>query len=125
MLGKVTSTGLYADIGNIPSIYFVKKHKNWYRSSEIVAGNVDTGYGVHLINKKWPLKKKYNLNILRFTHAGLLLISKQFTQFVWEEELQILGMPHFYLAFILLGIGSVISIIMFIFEKYVINKKNN
>ena len=57
MLGKVTSTGLYADIGNIPSIYFVKKHKNWYRSSEIVAGHVDNGYGVHLINKKWPLKK--------------------------------------------------------------------
>ena len=60
--------------------------------------------------------------------------TKGFAKFVWEENVQKLGMPHFYLgknslskfafycyflflAFIFLGIGSVISIIVFICEK--------
>ena len=64
--------------------------------------------------------------------------TKQFEQFTWEENVQNLGMPHFYLgklsiskfvlyiyflfpAFIFLGIGTAISIIVFIFEKV---KKN-
>ena len=82
MLSKVISTGLYADIGNIPTRYFVKEaeHKKWYRSSEIVAGNGDTGYGVHLINKKWPLKKVLsicikNYNVEHFTFRNIILIS--------------------------------------------------
>ena len=58
---------------------------------------------------------------------------KHFAKFVWEEEVQALGMPHFYLgkhsfskfllyfyilfpAFIFLGIGSVLSFIMFFCE---------
>ena len=64
------------------------------------------------------------------------MITKKFNTFVWEEELQSLGMPYFYLgiktfiissfvyflhilftAFIFLGIGKVISIIVFICEK--------
>ena len=62
------------------------------------------------------------------------MYSKGWEQFAWEENVQKLGMPHFYLgkhsltklvlyfyilfpALIFLGIGSVISIIVFICEK--------
>ena len=62
------------------------------------------------------------------------MASKKFGKFVWEEEVQALGMPHFFLgrhlvskfvpyfyilspAFIFLGIGSVLSIIVLICEK--------
>ena len=70
--------------------------------------------------------------------------TKEFGKFVWEEELKVLGMPHFYLgikqslllfiifygkilisAFTFLGIGGVLSIIMFICEKVVFRQKNN
>ena len=60
--------------------------------------------------------------------------TKEFAKFVWEENVKVLGMSHFYLGkhsvskfvlyyyflftgFIFLGIGSVISIIVFICEK--------
>ena len=57
MVRKVTSTGLYTEIGTVPEISVVteEEHKDWYRSSEIISG--DHPYGVHLSNKKWPLKK--------------------------------------------------------------------
>ena len=57
MLGKVISTGMYALIRTMPDPYFVPEedYKDWYRSTETVAGlNI---YGVDLSNKKWPLKK--------------------------------------------------------------------
>ena len=62
------------------------------------------------------------------------MYQKQFPKFVWEEELQKLAMPHFYLgkdlfypfssyfsfpALIILGTGSGISIIVFICEKLI------
>ena len=67
------------------------------------------------------------------------MITKQFNQFVWKENVQILGMPHFYLgknvvnigfiffiyliaAFMFLGSGSVISIIVFVCENLRIKK---
>ena len=57
MMRKVTSTGLYAQIGGTPSLRVVKveEWKNWYRSSTTVGGT--NPYGGHLINKKWPLRK--------------------------------------------------------------------
>ena len=56
MLRKVTSTGMFADIGGAPW-YFnsTEEYKYWYRSSETIAGN--NPYPGHLANKKWPLKK--------------------------------------------------------------------
>ena len=33
----------------------VEDYKNWYRSSETVSGTFK--FGIHLINKKWPLKE--------------------------------------------------------------------
>ena len=57
MVRKVTSTGLFVDIGAFPDscCTTVEEYKYWYRSSEIIAG--DNPYTVHLENKKWPLKK--------------------------------------------------------------------
>ena len=57
MMRKVTSTGLYAQIGGTPSLRVVKveEWKNWYRSSATVGGT--NPYGGHLLNKKWPLRK--------------------------------------------------------------------
>ena len=56
MVHKVTSTGLYADIGRVPWIFnSTEEYKDWYRSSETIAGN--NPYPGHLANKKWPLKK--------------------------------------------------------------------
>ena len=59
MVGKVTSTGMFADIGTYPDAWYVpvEEHKYWYRSSETIGGTYP--YGVHLGNKKWPLKKVY------------------------------------------------------------------
>ena len=54
MVRKVTSTGLYADIGTEPYVE-EEEYKDWYRSSETLSG--DNPYVVHLTNKKWPLKK--------------------------------------------------------------------
>ena len=71
--------------------------------------------------------------------AGLLMYQKQFPKFVWEEELQKLKLPHFYLgkdlkinfvlfpfssyfslaAFIILGTGCGISFIVFICEQLI------
>ena len=64
------------------------------------------------------------------------MVTKEFAKFFWEENVQALGMPHFYLgkqkhslskfvhlllllflAFIFLGFGSVMAIIVFICEK--------
>ena len=68
------------------------------------------------------------------------MLTKEFPKFVWEENVQALGMPHFYLgkhkhslskfvlylyflfpALIILGIGSLLAIIAFIFEKIYAN----
>ena len=57
LLRKVTTTGSYAQIGALPSqrVVKVEDYKNWYRSSETVSGTFK--FGIHLINKKWPLKE--------------------------------------------------------------------
>ena len=55
MVGKVTSTGLYADMGPWPWTVPEEDFKEWYRSTETFSGLLP--YGVHLTNKKWPLKK--------------------------------------------------------------------
>ena len=56
MTRKVNSTGLYAQIRNVPydPVSYEGGFKNWYRSSEIIVNLV---LSVHLANKKWPLKK--------------------------------------------------------------------
>ena len=54
MVSKVTSTGMFADIGSFP--YALEEDfKYWYSSSETIRG--DYPYAVHLANKKWPLQK--------------------------------------------------------------------
>ena len=53
-VGKVISTGMYADIAVVPYAY-EEDFDDWYRSSERVPGKLP--YGFHLSNKKWPLKK--------------------------------------------------------------------
>ena len=53
---KVTSTGMYADMGTLPLYALEEELKNWYRSTETIAGDW-IEYSVHLSNKKWPLKK--------------------------------------------------------------------
>ena len=68
------------------------------------------------------------------------MLTKGFAKFVWEENVEELKMPHFYLgkhslstflfltlkfvflAFIFLGIGSAISIIVFCCEKLFVKK---
>ena len=56
MVSKVTSSGLFAQIGTEPGWPTPEeKFKDWYRSSETIAG--DNPYAGHLANKKWPLKK--------------------------------------------------------------------
>ena len=74
-----------------------------------------------------------------FEQAGLLILTKDFNQFVWEEEVQVLGLPQFYLgdysiyllchfiytvhvlfqALFLLGVGSGLSVIVFICEELI------
>ena len=53
---KVISTGMYADMGTLPLYALEEELKNWYRSTETIAGDW-IEYSVHLSNKKWPLKK--------------------------------------------------------------------
>ena len=57
LVGKVTSTGMFADINSIPAPWVVPKtdHNDWYRSSETLEGQ--NSYVLHLTNKRWPLKK--------------------------------------------------------------------
>ena len=59
MVGKVISTGLYADMGVEPLCFnwnnCAEEFKDWYRSTERISGF--SPYSVHLSNKKWPLKK--------------------------------------------------------------------
>ena len=57
MVRKVTSMGSFADIGRFPYSWVVPEEnlKDWYRSSETIGGF--NNYGLHLTNKKWPLKK--------------------------------------------------------------------
>ena len=70
------------------------------------------------------------------------MLTKGFAKFVWEENVEKLKMPHFYLgknillvnicslhtlkfvflAFIFLGIGSALSIIVFFCEKLFVKK---
>ena len=54
MVRKVISTGMYAQIGSEPWAY-EEDYKDWYKSTETIGGT--NPYGVHLSNKKWPLKK--------------------------------------------------------------------
>ena len=57
MVRKVTSTGMFADLGTIPATWLVSEEefKDWYRSSERMEGT--NQFAGHLVNKKWPLKK--------------------------------------------------------------------
>ena len=56
MMREVTSSGLFARMGNIPDWPIPEEeYKDWYRSSETIGGF--NPYGGHLTNKKWPLKK--------------------------------------------------------------------
>ena len=56
MVSKVSSTGLFAEIGTYPPWPVKEQEFNeWYRSSETIGGTFP--YTVHLSNKKWPLKK--------------------------------------------------------------------
>ena len=56
MVRKVTSTGLFANIGSEPYWFnSTEEYKDWYKSSETLAG--DNPFAGHLENKKWPLKK--------------------------------------------------------------------
>ena len=74
MVEKVTSTGMYAEIGSVPPIYnSTEEYKDWYRSTETIAG--DFPYQVHLSNKKWPLKKvlKAHLSLLKSFLNSILL----------------------------------------------------
>ena len=53
---KVTSTGLFATLGTFPNWPVIEdQFHEWYRSSETITGL--SVYGIHLTNKKWPLKK--------------------------------------------------------------------
>ena len=54
MVHKVTSTGMFADMGAIPWYVPEEEYIDWYRSSETIGGI--NPYGAHLANKKWPLK---------------------------------------------------------------------
>ena len=57
MMYKVTSTGLFARIGDRPDPFIIPEedYKDWFKSSESIPGfHPFTG---HIINKKWPLKK--------------------------------------------------------------------
>ena len=56
MVSKITSTGLFAEIGTVPwYLNSIEEWKERYRSSETIGGN--NQYTGHLANKKWPLKK--------------------------------------------------------------------
>ena len=57
MVRKVTSTGMFAEMGPKPWILDNQEEefKDWYRSAQTIGGI--NPYGVHLENKKWPLKK--------------------------------------------------------------------
>ena len=55
LVGKVVSTGMYAQIGTVPWIDNEEDYKDWYRSTEIISGEIP--YQLHLSNKKWPLLK--------------------------------------------------------------------
>ena len=58
MVCKVTSTGMYANLGPVRypwSVPCTQEDKDYYRSTETIEGL--NPYGVHLSNKKWPLKK--------------------------------------------------------------------
>ena len=54
------STGLYASIRTFPDprmFNSTKEYENWYRSSETIVGYFP--YALHVLNKKWPLKKVF------------------------------------------------------------------
>ena len=57
LVGKVISTGLFADMGSTPDPWIVPEedHDLWYRSKESIGGN--NPFLCHIENKKWPLKK--------------------------------------------------------------------
>ena len=56
---KVTSTGLYADIGRVPWCFDLnnceEEYRHWYRSSNSIP--MAYPFTGDLTNKKWPLKK--------------------------------------------------------------------
>ena len=51
---KTYYTGLFSQIGTLP-FTTPQEYQLWYRSTEVIGGLYP--YGVHLSNKKWPLKK--------------------------------------------------------------------
>lgn len=58
MVKKVTATGMFSQIGNVPAFGVEEKnYTDWYRSTDRLPGLYP--YGVHLLNKKWPLKKVF------------------------------------------------------------------
>ena len=57
LVRKVTSTGKFAILGDVPDPSVpAEEYNNWYRSTDAVVG-LYPPYNFHLTNKKWPLKK--------------------------------------------------------------------
>ena len=62
LVRKVTSTGKFAILGDVPDPSVpAEEYNNWYRSTEAVVG-LYPPYNFHLTNKKWPLKKVIDIN---------------------------------------------------------------
>ena len=61
LVHKLNSTGSFARIGTFPYIHTNPNEtvpiKYWYRSHETIGGRYS--FGVHLTNKKWPLKEVF------------------------------------------------------------------
>ena len=56
LMFEVPSTGLFTVMGSYPGWPIdEKEYIYWFRSSETIGGNFP--FGVHLLNKKWPLKE--------------------------------------------------------------------
>ena len=76
MLHKVTSTGIFAQIGSFPAPWFVpvEEYKHWYRSSEIIGGT--NPFDLHLANKKWPLKKVLHGSMVKYCQVKVPIQSQ-------------------------------------------------
>ena len=73
-MDKVISTGMFADMGSTPWILnSTDEYNDWYRSMEAIPG--DHPYGVHLSNKKWPLKEVVYHKLIHLIYSRLRIVA--------------------------------------------------
>merc|ERR1711911_70650 len=67
-------------------------------SSALIPQALNVKEWYHNSNVQWQCIVMHTFVDISFEQAGIIMHTKRFEDFVWEEEVFVLGMPYFYIG---------------------------